>query len=506
MTRKLKTYIKAVVFVSLAGMILFFGSALLSAILEVASTLSEASAQPQTTAGLRDTHTVPTAVSTDASTLRLDIQVIEDGTLSITETLSMPKLEAKLPAGGGYSRTLFKPERLDFNDDINTPPVRGFELDVVGASCDGESAPFHVHEDGEIVQFCVDPPRDSDPTEPHVYSITYNAKTGLYFPFWRPSERLVFTALYNEYEIPIDSVHVNITFPEDIVIREGYVDAWTGRGYQDRWIDLEDWRDNTNEYEVLLEEPNIVSLHSTGMLYDSETFVFRVFFPRGSVRAPFNRALFVASVVAWILAAVFAWILISFLYFLFFRGATVNEETLQPPETSTAAIEESDSEEVVGVAEQIVETSRPTSRLRAVLGGSFSIYLILLGLTVIYQLTVYPLMTRHDAMSWTETTCTIIELGHTFKYDYEWEGETYSSSQYDQGPFGWGFEQNFQRIKKDSPLGTQTICYVDPDDPTQAVLSHRLEWGYFFGLCSGAFMVLIGFTVRSITRTNRQIR
>ena len=110
-------------------------------------------------------------------------------------------------------------------------------------------------------------------------------------------------------------------------------------------------------------------------------------------------------------------------------------------------------------------------------------------------MTIHPLVRWHEGTSWDKTPCQIVDLGHALRYDYQWEGRTYSSGQYDLGPFGWGVAENFQRIKVESPIGSETVCYVNPADPSQAVLSQKLKSGYFFGLAGGEFIFLIGLAL-----------
>lgn len=483
---KMRTFAKVALFGCLALVLLFFGSAFLSALFETASTLREKPGE--TAAG----STIPAGKRTDGPSLRLDVQVNTDGTLTVTETLSMPTLEKKLPAGGGYTRTLYKPERVDSNEERNTPPSRGFTLEFLGATCDGVSVPHHVHDGDASIRFCVDPPADSDPNDSHVYAITYTTTNGLYFPFWKRSEWLVYTALYNAYEVPIEEVLVRIEFPEDVVLSLKRVDAWTGRGHQDRWIDLEDWRGNTSDYEVVLDAPNVVSLRTTSPLYDSESFVFRVYFPRGTVDAPFNRPLYLVKVFGWSLAVLFAFTFLSFLYYQFVEYPRSQRNPSDRPERSA------DSKAGTAPAEKRDRPAvhpRRASRTRAVLGCAIPAFIVLFGALVVYELTIHSLVRWHEGRSWQETPCRIVELGHALRYEYEWEGRTYSSGQYDLGPFGWGVEENFQRIKAESPVGSESVCYVNPADPSQAVLSHKLKPGYFFGLAAGGFIFLIGLAL-----------
>jgi hypothetical protein len=76
------------------------------------------------------------------------------------------------------------------------------------------------------------------------------------------------------------------------------------------------------------------------------------------------------------------------------------------------------------------------------------------------------------------------------RYRYEVDGRSYQGRRYRfLGGSSSGSEAK-QRIVDSLPPGAATICWVDPDDPREAVLDRGLSWEYVFGLLPLAFVAL----------------
>ena len=111
--------------------------------------------------------------------------------------------------------------------------------------------------------------------------------------------------------------------------------------------------------------------------------------------------------------------------------------------------------------------------------------LLIGGFAGIYFWTVKSYMTFRDSKNWIETPCVIISSkvgvhrgddSTTFSVDitfeYEFEGSKYTSSRYNLAPAGssTGYESKKEVVKK-YPPGMETICFVNPKNPSQAVLN-----------------------------------
>lgn len=126
-----------------------------------------------------------------------------------------------------------------------------------------------------------------------------------------------------------------------------------------------------------------------------------------------------------------------------------------------------------------------------------------------------------EAGSWIPTECRVLDIGFvkperttepekshlSILYDYEFDGTTYSSNQIDLVPGRSGadadWEQElFRRLKK----GSVTTCFVNPDDPADAVLDREhYESRSWLGITLLLLGILfgLGFGVHIGTRWNR---
>jgi Protein of unknown function (DUF3592) len=115
------------------------------------------------------------------------------------------------------------------------------------------------------------------------------------------------------------------------------------------------------------------------------------------------------------------------------------------------------------------------------------------GLWALYHASLKPLATYLDGMSWRETPCTIVSSRLTtdenkvftvdILYSYEMDGRVYRSNRYDFSRIRSSEkEEKKQAVVARYPAGSRTTCYVDPDDPAQAVLHRKFSWeGWWLG-------------------------
>ncbi len=101
---------------------------------------------------------------------------------------------------------------------------------------------------------------------------------------------------------------------------------------------------------------------------------------------------------------------------------------------------------------------------------------------------------------WIETPCEILEssvAAHSdsdsttysveISYRYEVGGEVYVSDRYGVSRISSSGRAGKQRIVSALPAGTRTHCYVDPADPSQAILRRQWQGEWVFGLFGGVF-------------------
>jgi hypothetical protein len=122
---------------------------------------------------------------------------------------------------------------------------------------------------------------------------------------------------------------------------------------------------------------------------------------------------------------------------------------------------------------------------------SFLNYLppIVLPLLMFHFFFLRPLRRVRRARSWQETPCGIVSSSVSedatdsalyrivVTYQYDFAGRYYSSSQYSFSPSSAtsGYRGK-KRVAERLAPGTKTICYVNPDDPRDAVIERRLTW------------------------------
>lgn len=107
------------------------------------------------------------------------------------------------------------------------------------------------------------------------------------------------------------------------------------------------------------------------------------------------------------------------------------------------------------------------------------------------------------ARSWTEASCTVLESrvaessdsdGTTYKpdilYSYSMGGIAYQSRRYEfLDAYSSGYDGKAEIVAR-YPPGSRTVCYVDPDDPNEAVLTRGFSPGYLFGLLPLLFVAV----------------
>jgi len=126
----------------------------------------------------------------------------------------------------------------------------------------------------------------------------------------------------------------------------------------------------------------------------------------------------------------------------------------------------------------------------------FFLVFAIAGGAMFYFLTLKPILLLVDAQSWTAVGCVIDSSevavssssdGDTYRvdirYNYVVDGLTYYGDRYD---FSVGSSSGYDRkarIVDQYPPGSETTCYVDPDDPNRSVIDRSpglyLLWGLF---------------------------
>ena len=122
-------------------------------------------------------------------------------------------------------------------------------------------------------------------------------------------------------------------------------------------------------------------------------------------------------------------------------------------------------------------------------GGLLAI-LVAVGVGAGYVLSFRPLYLAHRAGAWTPTACEVISSRAVHDgqaslpeivYRYSIGGRQYTADRYDFLPNGNG-DPRTPGIVASHPPGARFECYVDPEDPTSAVINRTPTPWHFMGL------------------------
>lgn len=130
----------------------------------------------------------------------------------------------------------------------------------------------------------------------------------------------------------------------------------------------------------------------------------------------------------------------------------------------------------------------------------------LFGLVFIWMTTINPLLKSRASNDWVETKCTVVTSeididrdsdGTTYRprieFDYNYDGQGYHSDTFDFTSLNRS-KARCTEIVNDHPVGTQMGCFVNPDDPEEAVIDRRYDFSYM-GFIFPLIFSGIGFAI-----------
>jgi hypothetical protein len=133
----------------------------------------------------------------------------------------------------------------------------------------------------------------------------------------------------------------------------------------------------------------------------------------------------------------------------------------------------------------------------------FALIFGIVGAGLLWFLFLVPVKKVIEAQNWPSISCRIISSqihtsrssdGTTYRpdisYTYTLNGQTYTSDSYS---FGGKVSSTYNWAKNrvsQFPVGSNHICYVDPQDPQQAVLDRGYTGEIFFGLMGLPFLLV----------------
>jgi hypothetical protein len=138
--------------------------------------------------------------------------------------------------------------------------------------------------------------------------------------------------------------------------------------------------------------------------------------------------------------------------------------------------------------------------LQTLAGLAFFLQFFAGGLFLSYGFLIGPASRVLQARNWVQVPCTVVSSEVKAKdddeyfrvhivFDYEFDGQAYQSARYN---FVWGHSTNYagKKLVVDRyPPGHKTHCYVNPADPTQAVINRSIA----FEMLVGVFPLMFTF-------------
>jgi len=139
----------------------------------------------------------------------------------------------------------------------------------------------------------------------------------------------------------------------------------------------------------------------------------------------------------------------------------------------------------------------------AAVPGCFFLVFFLAGVGFAVPFFVLPAVRVLASGDWHETPCVVLSSnvrthsgsdGATYSidilYSYEIDGREYRANRYGfMGGSSSGYAGKAQIVKQHPP-GAKTVCFVDPEDPTRAVLHRGFTLDFLFGLIPLVFVAV----------------
>jgi hypothetical protein len=144
----------------------------------------------------------------------------------------------------------------------------------------------------------------------------------------------------------------------------------------------------------------------------------------------------------------------------------------------------------------------------------YGVFLLVMGATCYLGLFGWPLARGVRSWAWRPTPCVIESSkvrSHTngglvtvtahwadVVYRYEFDGQTYRANTYNASDVGAGWYYGARGVARAYPASLMTTCFVNPDDPSEAVLERSISASQLYGIWPiiitglGAFGIVAG--------------
>lgn len=166
----------------------------------------------------------------------------------------------------------------------------------------------------------------------------------------------------------------------------------------------------------------------------------------------------------------------------------------------------------------MAQKARLTKRVRFAVGCT-GVFVFLFSMPFLYGVFLGPFVSYLRSFGWTETSCLILESGIAmtdsgnssgrrgqatyrpqFAYSYEVGGTTYRADRYWFFQMTFDSEERARREAAEHPVGSRATCYVNPNDPADAVFTREFRAFQLVGLVFplGMFAMAIAAVVIAV--------
>jgi hypothetical protein len=138
----------------------------------------------------------------------------------------------------------------------------------------------------------------------------------------------------------------------------------------------------------------------------------------------------------------------------------------------------------------------------------FGAIFTIVGVSLLIFLGILPVVQWSKARNWVQTRCTILSAsiqthdgddGDTYspevRYRYQWKEINYEGTKFAFDNMSYGDRAAVQKWMAPFPVGAQSVCFVNPGKPEEAVLLKSFPMSVLFTAPIGLVFALIGLTV-----------
>lgn len=142
---------------------------------------------------------------------------------------------------------------------------------------------------------------------------------------------------------------------------------------------------------------------------------------------------------------------------------------------------------------------------KRVVGILFGLPFLGMGLLFCWMMAIRPVLDVMESQAWSEIPCTIATSevervsgsdGPTYRiaitFSYTVDGRDYTGGNYDFSDASSSGYDGKAEVVSQYPVGRDAVCWVDPDDPTRAVLSRDIPTLVYFVFPFTSLFILVG--------------